>query len=53
VLSGGCEIHDFSVAEVLHTTVKVDQIHQRLFAIRSFSELHTAVGEARKIVEGQ
>jgi len=32
---GGCEISDFSVAEVLKTTVKVDQIHRRLFAIRS------------------
>ena len=53
VFSGGCEIRDFSVAEVLNTTVQVDQIHQRLFAIRSFAELHTAVGEARKIVEGQ
>ena len=53
VLSGGCEIRDFSVAEVLNTTVKVDQIHKRLFAISSFAELHTAVGEARKIVEQQ
>lgn len=51
VFSGGCEIRDFDVAEVLNTPVKVDQIHQRLFAIRSFAELHTAVGEARKIVE--
>ncbi len=51
VFSGGCEIRDFNVAEVLNTTVKVDQIHHRLFAIRSFAELHTAVGEARKIVE--
>jgi phenylalanine-4-hydroxylase len=53
VLSGGCEISDFSVAEVLKTTVKVDQIHRRLFAIRSFTELHTAVVEARMIVERQ
>lgn len=53
VLSGGCEIRDFSVAEVLNTTVKVDQIHERLFAINSFAELHPAVVEARKIVEGQ
>jgi phenylalanine-4-hydroxylase len=51
VFSGGCEIRDFSVAEVLHTTVKVDQIHTRLFAIRSFAELHRAIGEARRIVE--
>ena len=51
VLSGGCEIVDFSVERVLNTTVKVDQIHKRLFAIRDFGELHTAVGEALKIVE--
>jgi len=51
VLSGGCEIVDFSVERVLNTTVKVDQIHKRLFAIRDFGELHTAVGEALKIVK--
>ncbi len=52
VFSGGCEIRDFSVAEVLNTTVKVDEIHKRLFAIHSFAEILSAVGEARKIVEG-
>ncbi len=51
VLSGGCEIRDFSVAEVLNTTVKVDEIHKRLFAIDSFAEILTAVGVAREIVE--
>jgi phenylalanine-4-hydroxylase len=51
VLSGGCEIRDFSVAEVLNTTVKVDQIHTRLFAIRSFAEILIAIGEAMRIVE--
>jgi phenylalanine-4-hydroxylase len=51
VFSGGCEIVDFSVERVLNTTVKVDEIHKRLFAIRDFGELHTAVGEALKIVE--
>jgi phenylalanine-4-hydroxylase len=51
VLSGGCEIRDFTVAEVLNTTVRVDQIHKRLFAINAFGELHTAVGEAQRIVE--
>ena len=40
VLSGGCEIRDFSVAEVLNTTVKVDEIHKRLFAINSFAEIY-------------
>jgi phenylalanine-4-hydroxylase len=50
VLSGGCEIVDFSVERVLNTTVKVDEIHKRLFAIHSFSEILPAVGEAWKIV---
>jgi phenylalanine-4-hydroxylase len=50
VYSGGCEICDFTVERVLNTTVKVDRIHSRLFAIRDFSELHTAVGEALRIV---
>jgi phenylalanine-4-hydroxylase len=52
VLSGGCEICDFSVAEVLKTTVKVDEIHKRLFAINSFGEILGAVREAREMVEG-
>jgi phenylalanine-4-hydroxylase len=52
VFSGGCEILDFSVAEVLNTTVKVDEIHKRLFAISSFDEILEAVREAQTIVEG-
>jgi phenylalanine-4-hydroxylase len=51
VFSGGCEIRDFNVAEVLKTTVKVDEIHKKLFAIDSFAGILSAVGEARKIVE--
>lgn len=51
VLSGGCEIRNFNVAEVLNTTVKVDEIHKRLFAIDSFAEILSAVREAREIVE--
>jgi phenylalanine-4-hydroxylase len=53
VLTGGCEIRDFSVREVLNTTVKVDEIHKRLFAIRSFDEVLSAVHEAREMVEEQ
>lgn len=51
ILTGGCEIRDFTVAEVLNTTVKVDEIHKRLFAIESFDEILGAVEEARKMVE--
>jgi phenylalanine-4-hydroxylase len=51
VLSGGCEILDFSVAEVLETTVKVDEIHKRLFAINSFAQILNAVREAKEMVD--
>ena len=47
VLTGGCEIRDFSVAEVLNTPVKVDEIHHRLFAIDSFDTVLAAVREAK------
>ena len=53
VLTGGCEIRDFSVAEVLNTTVKVDELQKQLFAISSFAEILIAIGEARRIVEEQ
>jgi phenylalanine-4-hydroxylase len=51
VLSGGCEIRDFDVVEVLNTTVKVDEIQTRLFAINSFAEILSAVRAAQEIVE--
>jgi len=35
----------------LPTTVKVDEIHKRLFAISSFDEISSAVRVAREIVE--
>lgn len=50
VLNGGCEIHDFSVLEVLNATVKVDEIHHRLFAIDSFDSVLAAVHEAKRYV---
>jgi phenylalanine-4-hydroxylase len=51
VLNGGCEIRDFSVPEVLNTTVKVDEIHHRLFAIDSFDSVLAAVREAKRYVQ--
>lgn len=51
VLSGGCEVRDFSVEEVLNTPVKVDEVHKRLFAINSFGQVLGAVGIARELVE--
>ncbi len=53
VLSGGCEVVDFSVEEVLKTTVKVDEVHKRLFAIDSFAEIMGAVKEAKAMVDGR
>jgi phenylalanine-4-hydroxylase len=50
VLTGGCEIADFNVAEVLNTMVKVDEIHHKLFAIDSFGQVLGAVQEAQRIV---
>jgi phenylalanine-4-hydroxylase len=51
VLNGGCTIAEFSVAEVLNTTVKVDEIHHKLFAIDSFSQVLSAVQEAQRIID--
>ena len=51
MLSGGCEIRGFDVAEVLNTTVKVDELQKRLFAINSFEEILSAVRVAREMVE--
>src|SRR5579863_2421238 len=36
VINGGCEIRDFNLDEVLATPVRVDRIHEMLFAIESF-----------------
>jgi phenylalanine-4-hydroxylase len=43
VLSGACEVRDFTLAEVLETPVHVDQMHQRLFAIESFDQIYESL----------
>ena len=43
VIHGGCAVHRFDLAEVLRTPVKVDEMHQLLFAIDSFDEIYEAV----------
>jgi phenylalanine-4-hydroxylase len=48
VISGGCEIRDFDLNEILDTRVKVDEIHKRLFAIESFDEIYDAMREAER-----
>jgi phenylalanine-4-hydroxylase len=46
VMRGGCEVHDFSLDEVLETPVKVDEFQKVLFAIESFDEIYDAMREA-------
>jgi phenylalanine-4-hydroxylase len=51
VMQGGCTIHDFSLDEVLQTSVKVDQMHKLLFAIESFDQIYEAMGGAEKLAK--
>ncbi len=50
VVLGGCQVHDFSLDEVLNTPVKVDEFQKVLFAIHSFDEMYEAMHEAEKRV---
>jgi phenylalanine-4-hydroxylase len=43
VLHCGCEVRPFDLDEVLHTPVKVDEMHHLLFAIESFEEIYEAM----------
>jgi phenylalanine-4-hydroxylase len=53
VIGGHCAIHDFSLDEVLHTPVKVDELHKLLFAVSSFDQIYDAMHEAeRRALEG-
>jgi phenylalanine-4-hydroxylase len=51
VIEGGCQIRDFDLEEVLATPVRVDQIHNLLFAIESFDQLYEAMDAAEKRVD--
>lgn len=48
VIDGTCVIEKFELAEVLRTSVKVDEMHQKLFAIDSFEQLYDAMQEAER-----
>ncbi len=48
VINGGCEIHDFSLEEVLDTPVKVDEMQKVLFAVESFDQIYEAMREAEQ-----
>jgi phenylalanine-4-hydroxylase len=43
VLHEGCEVRPFTLDEVLRTPVKVDEMHDLLFAIESFDQIYEAV----------
>ncbi len=49
VMDGHCAIHDFSLNEVLHTPVKVDELHKLLFAVSSFDQVYEAMREAEQL----
>jgi phenylalanine-4-hydroxylase len=51
VINGGCEIHDFSLDEVINTPVKVDELQKVLFAVNSFDQIYEAMHEAEQRVE--
>jgi phenylalanine-4-hydroxylase len=43
VLDRGCAVHPFDLDEVLRTPVKVDEMHNLLFAIDSFDQIYEAM----------
>jgi phenylalanine-4-hydroxylase len=49
VMSGNCAIRDFSLDEVLHTPVKVDELHKLLFAVEGFDQIFEAMHEAEQL----
>ena len=51
VMQGGCAIRNFSLDEVLHTSVKVDEMHKLLFAIDSFDQIYEAMHNAEKLAK--
>jgi phenylalanine-4-hydroxylase len=54
VLNGHCEIHDFTLDEVVNTPVKVDEMHHLLFAISSFDQVYEAMHTAEsRAAQGQ
>lgn len=51
VIEGHCAIREFSLDEVLHTPVKVDEFQKLLFAVNSFDQIYEAMHEAEQRVE--
>jgi len=48
VISGNCAIRDFALDKVLETPVKVDEMHELLFAVGSFEQIYEAMCEAER-----
>ena len=53
VLEGRCRVEAFSLEAVLAAPVRVDAMHERLFAIESFEELYDALTRVRAAHEAQ
>jgi phenylalanine-4-hydroxylase len=51
VIEGSCAIREFDLDEVLDTRVKVDKMHEQLFAIESFDQLFEAMEEVEKRIQ--
>jgi phenylalanine-4-hydroxylase len=49
VIAGHCDLHDFSLDEVLATPVKVDELHKLLFAVSSFDQIYEAMNAAERL----
>ena len=49
VISGHCTVHPFSLDEVLHTPVKVDELHKLLFAVESYDQIYEAMQQAEQL----
>jgi phenylalanine-4-hydroxylase len=51
VTEGHCAVRNFSLDEVIHTPVKVDELHKLLFAVSSFDQIYQAMHEAEQRVK--
>ena len=48
-MDGSCAVHNYSLDEVIHTPVKVDELHKVLFAVESYDQIYEAMHEAEHL----
>lgn len=48
VIEGQCDLHDFTLDEVVNTPVKVDALHHLLFAVNDFEQIYDAMQRAEE-----